>query len=96
MNINTEAEPRWVQNKDRILHSFFSLLRISVILLYVYVVLYVILRDDDENVIDSRIIRTEVLVGESTHTKQRLKRMLKARMRGESELPFSEKSTLTS
>ena len=35
----------------------------------------VILRDDDENVIDSRIIRTEVLAGESAHTKQRLKRM---------------------
>ena len=27
----------------------------------------VILRDDDENIIDSRILRTEVLVGESTH-----------------------------
>ena len=56
----------------------------------------VILRDDDENVIDSRIIKTEVLAGESTHTKQRLKRMLQARKRGESELPFSEKSTSTS
>ena len=56
----------------------------------------VILRDDDENIIDSRIIRTEVLVGESTHTKQRLKRMLNARKKGESELPFSEKSSLVS
>ena len=54
MNINTEAEPRWVQNKDRILHSFFSLLRISVILLYVFVVLYVIFRDDDGEFEDSR------------------------------------------
>ena len=42
MNINTEAEPRWMKNKDRILHSFFVLLRIFVILLYVYVVLYVV------------------------------------------------------
>lgn len=56
----------------------------------------VILRDDDENVIDSRIIRTEVLAGESIQTKQRLKRMLDARKRGESELPFSEKSPTTS
>ena len=54
MNINTEAEPRWVQNKDRILHSFFSILRISVILLYVFVVLYVIFRDDDGEFEDSR------------------------------------------
>ena len=54
MNINTEAEPRWVQNKDRILHSFFVLLRIFVILLYVYIVLYVILRDDDGEFEDSR------------------------------------------
>ena len=34
-------------------------------------VMFRILRDDDENVIDSRIIRTEVLAGESSHTKQR-------------------------
>ena len=48
MNTNADVEPRWMKNKDRILHSFFVLLRIFVILLYVYVVLYVIFRDDDE------------------------------------------------
>jgi hypothetical protein len=56
----------------------------------------VILRDDEENILDSRIIRTEVLAGESTLTKQRLKRMLKARARGESELPIFEKSATVS
>ena len=54
MNINTEAEPRWVQNKDLILHTFFSLLRISVILLYVYIVLYVVFFPTDEEFEDSR------------------------------------------
>ncbi len=56
----------------------------------------VILRDDEENILDSRIIRTEVLAGESALTKQRLKRMLKARARGESELPIFEKSATVS
>ena len=56
----------------------------------------VVLRDDDENIIDSRTIRTEVLVGESAHTKQRLKRMLEARKKGESELPFKQNSSIAS
>ena len=54
MNINTEAEPRWMKNKDRILHSFFSLIRISVILLYAYIVLYVVFLPTDEEFEDSR------------------------------------------
>ena len=54
MNINTEAKPRWLKNKDRILHSFFSLLRISVILLYIYIVLYVVFRPVDGDFEDSR------------------------------------------
>ena len=50
----------------------------------------VILRDDEENILDSRIIRTDVLVGESNLTKQRLKRMLNARRKGEKDLPTIE------
>ena len=50
----------------------------------------VILRDDEENILDSRIIRTDVLVGESNLTKQRLKRMLNARRKGENDLPTIE------
>ena len=48
----------------------------------------VILRDDDNTVLDSRIIKTDVISGESNLTKQRLKRMLKARLIGESPLPL--------
>ena len=55
----------------------------------------VILRDDDDNILDSRIIRTEVLVGESNTTRQRLKRMLKARFKGESELPLQESTSVS-
>ena len=47
----------------------------------------VILRDDDDTIIGSRIIRTEALAGDSTLSRQRLKRMLKARHKGESALP---------
>ncbi|RJV01301.1 MAG: hypothetical protein DWC06_03035 [Candidatus Poseidoniales archaeon] len=53
----------------------------------------VILRDDDNTVLDSRIIKTEVLAGESTLSRQRLKRMLEARSVGESSLPALEVST---
>ena len=56
----------------------------------------VILRDDEENILDSRIIRTDVLVGESAHSKKRMKRMLKARARGESPLPSIESPTTSS
>ena len=48
----------------------------------------VILRDDDNTVLDSRIIKTDVISGESNLTKQRLKRMLKARLIGVSPLPL--------
>ena len=51
---------------------------------------HVILRDDDDNVLDSRIIKTNVLVGESNLSRQRLKRMLNARFMGESPLPNFE------
>ena len=47
----------------------------------------VILRDDDNIILGSRIIRTQVLTGDSSVSKQRLKRMLKARNIGESPLP---------
>ena len=47
-----------------------------------------ILRDDDNTVLDSRIIKTDVISGVSNLTKQRLKRMLKARLIGESPLPL--------
>ncbi len=50
----------------------------------------VILRDDDGNVIGSRIIKTNVLTGESNLSRQRLKRMLKARLKGETALPVVE------
>ena len=53
MNTNADVELRWMKNKDRIL-PIFSLLRISVILLYVYVVLYVIFFPTDEEFEDSR------------------------------------------
>ena len=56
----------------------------------------VILRDDDNTVLDSRIIKTEVLAGESTLSRQRLKRMLDARSVGESSLPALEVSTAIS
>ena len=42
----------------------------------------VILRDDDNTVLDSRIIKTDVISGEATH-KTTPKRMLKARLIGE-------------
>lgn len=48
----------------------------------------VILRDDDNIILGSRIIRTQVLTGDSSVSKQRLKRMLKARTIGESSLPI--------
>ena len=51
----------------------------------------VILRDDDGNVIGSRIIKTSVLAGESNISRQRLKRMLKARQRAKRP---SQKSNL--
>jgi hypothetical protein len=50
----------------------------------------VILRDDDGNVIGSRIIKTNVLSGESNLSRQRLKRMLRARTKGETPLPSTE------
>ena len=50
----------------------------------------VILRDDDGNILDSRIIKTTVLAGESNISRQRLKRMLGARVMGESTLPVLE------
>jgi hypothetical protein len=53
----------------------------------------VILRDDDDTIIGSRIIRTEVLLGDSNLSKQRLKRMLKARAKGEKPLPELEITT---
>ena len=53
----------------------------------------VILRDDDGNVIGSRIIKTSVLAGESNISRQRLKRMLKARLKGETPLPKVEPAT---
>lgn len=53
----------------------------------------VILRDDDDTIIGSRIIRTEVLLGDSNLSKQRLKRMLEARQKGENLLPNLEIST---
>jgi hypothetical protein len=53
----------------------------------------VILRDDDDTIIGSRIIRTEVLLGDSNLSKQRLKRMLEARQKGETILPNLEIST---
>ena len=56
----------------------------------------VILRDDEENILDSRIIRTDVLVGESNLSRQRLKRMLKARSKGESPLPSIESTSPSS
>jgi len=48
------------------------------------------LRDDDGNVIGSRIIKTNVLSGESNLSRQRLKRMLQARIKGETSLPSAE------
>ena len=56
----------------------------------------VILRDDDGNILGSRIIKTNVLVGESNLSRQRLKRMLKARSKGENPLPLVEFTTPTS
>ncbi len=53
----------------------------------------VILRDDEGNILDSRIIRTEVLTGESNLSRQRLKRMLKARSKAESTPPSQELAT---
>ena len=53
----------------------------------------VILRDDDGNILGSRIIKTNVLVGESNLSRQRLKRMLKARSKGENPLPLVEFTT---
>ena len=53
----------------------------------------VILRDDDDTIIGSRIIRTKVLTGDSNLSRQRLKRMLKARAKGEKPLPTLEIST---
>ena len=55
----------------------------------------VILRDDDANILDSRIIRTDVLAGESNLSRQRLKRMLKARSKGESPLPSNQSATVS-
>ena len=56
----------------------------------------VILRDDDDTILGSRIIRTEVLTGDSNLSKQRLKRMLKARAKGELPLPLLDDATTTS
>ena len=56
----------------------------------------VILRDDDNIILGSRIIRTQVLTGDSSISKQRLKRMLKARTKGESPLPTLDVITSSS
>jgi hypothetical protein len=55
----------------------------------------VILRDDDNIILGSRIIRTQVLTGDSSVSRQRLKRMLKARAKGESQLPILDVITNT-
>ena len=49
----------------------------------------IILRDDDDSVLDSRIIQTNVLNGESAMSRRRLKRMLDARRIGEKVMPSS-------
>ena len=54
----------------------------------------VILRDDDDTILGSRIIRTEVLAGDSKQSRQRLKRMLQARSKGESDLPNLDLTTI--
>ena len=54
----------------------------------------VILRDDDDTILGSRIIRTEVLAGDSKLSRQRLKRMLQARSKGESDLPNLDLTTI--
>tara|TARA_B100000941_G_scaffold69148_1_gene46616 strand:+ start:2962 stop:4500 length:1539 start_codon:yes stop_codon:yes gene_type:complete len=48
---------------------------------------HIILRDDDNSVLDSRIIETEVLAGESAISRRRLKRMLDARLIGDKPVP---------
>ena len=47
----------------------------------------IILRDDDDSVLDSRIIQTNVINGESAMSRRRLKRMLDARRIGEKVMP---------
>ncbi len=54
---------------------------------------HVILRDDDNSVLDSRIISTKVIQGGTNLSNLRLKRMLKARQMGEKPLPELFSST---
>ena len=48
----------------------------------------IILRDDDDSVLYSRIIQTNVINGESVMSRRRLKRMLDARRIGEKVMPL--------
>ena len=50
----------------------------------------VILRDDDETILSSRIIKTKIVTRDRQLSSQRLKRMLSARETGESLLPDKE------
>ena len=50
----------------------------------------VILRDDENSILGSRIIKTRVVIGDANISNQRLKRMLKARQKGELPLPEFE------
>ena len=50
----------------------------------------VILRDDDETILSSRIIKTKIVTRDRQMSSQRLKRMLSARETGESILPDKE------
>jgi hypothetical protein len=54
MNVNTEAEPRCLKNKDRLIKSLSSLSRIFVIFLYAYIILYVFFLPVDEEPEHSR------------------------------------------
>jgi hypothetical protein len=58
--------------------------------------LQVILRDDDDTILGSRIIQTQVLPGDTSLSRQRLKRMLNARAKGESALPVLNTTTTVS
>jgi len=56
----------------------------------------VILRDDNDIILGSRIIQTEVVTGDTSLSRQRLKRMLKARAIGENPLPAINTTTTIS
>ncbi len=56
----------------------------------------VILRDDDNSVLDSRIISTKVVQGGTKISNLRLKRMLKARRMGEKSLPIADAAVANS